>query len=195
MFILKYSRGLIDCEGPGTIHSHMHKVKDRCHCGAQITSVVSTTLYDHFMASRTALFNHLHRRVFLPGCSLLSSAPPGLVTLHLPQYCSLSTPADATSFAHTPYALVQTTELMLDSVHQYTHLPWWVVVVGSTLILRGAVTLPLAIYQAKMTTKQELLLPRLKELQESVLHSVVVKCRRANKSHTEANKMFKKEVC
>lgn len=83
---------------------------------------------------------------------------------------------------------------MLDSIHQHTHLPWWLVIIGTTLALRGVMTLPLAIYQAKMAAKQELLLPRLKELQNMALHSVVVKCRRANKPHTEANRMFKKEV-
>ena len=54
--------------------------------------------------------------------------------------------------------------------------------------------LPLAIYQAKMVAKRELLMPRLRELQEWARHSVVVKCRKANKSHIEANRMFKKEV-
>jgi inner membrane protein COX18 len=99
-----------------------------------------------------------------------------------------------TTFSHSPYALIEATELMLDTVHQHTHLPWWAVVVGSTLVLRGVVTLPLAIYQSKMVTKQELLLPRLKVLQEQALHRVVVMCRKANKPHTEANRIYRKEV-
>lgn len=120
----------------------------------------------------------------LPNCSLLSP-------LHIPLRRRLSTHQ---AFAHSPYAIVQATEVMLESVHHHTHLPWWVVIVGTTVILRASVTLPLAIYQAKMVTKQELLLPRLKELQGVALHNIVVRCRRANLPHTEANKKYRKEV-
>lgn len=94
----------------------------------------------------------------------------------------------------SPYAIVQATEVALNSIHQWTHLPWWAVIVGTTLALRTVITLPLAVYQMKMGAKQELLLPRLKELQEATLHNVVIKCRRANLPHTEANRIFQKEV-
>lgn len=89
---------------------------------------------------------------------------------------------------------LQCTEVVLHSVHQWSHLPWWVVIVGTTLVLRGAITLPLAMHQMKMVVKQELLLPKLKELQELTLHRVVVECRKANLTHTDANKRFQKEV-
>ena len=114
-----------------------------------------------------------------------------LSPLHIPLIRRLSTHQ---AFTHSPYAIIQATELMLDSIHHHTHLPWWMVIVGTTVILRASVTLPLAIYQAKMVAKQELLLPRLKELQGAALHSIVVRCRRANLSHTEANKRYRKEV-
>ena len=93
-----------------------------------------------------------------------------------------------------PSAVVQGAELALNSLHHWTHLPWWAVIVGTTVALRLGVTLPLAVYQMKLAVKQELLLPRLKELQETTLHNVVVRCRRANLPHTEANRIFQKEV-
>lgn len=149
------------------------------------------------MASRILLSqHHFHWRDLLPRCALLRpTAPP-----HLPLKCRLWSAAAAASapasdsFAHSPYALIQATETLLESLHQHSHLPWWVVIAGTTLVLRGGMTLPLAVYQAKMAAKQELLLPRMKELQNAALHSVVVKCRKANLPHTEANRIFRKEV-
>ena len=93
-----------------------------------------------------------------------------------------------------PSSIVQATELGLECVHQWSHLPWWGVIVGTTLVLRVGVTLPLAVHQMRLASKQELLLPRLKELQEATLHNVVVRCRKANLPHTEANRIFQKEV-
>lgn len=121
------------------------------------------------------------RRARLSGVSARSTATTRLLS---------SSPA----FDHSPYALVQGAEVMLDSIHQHTHLPWWLVIVGTTLALRGSMTLSLAVYQAKVAAKQELLLPRLKELQTTALHRVVAQSRRENLPHTEANKRFKKEA-
>ena len=129
------------------------------------------------MICRKILCQHLQAQRLLAGrCS-----PPAISLLH--RRLSLG-----------PSAMVQSTELALNSLHQCTHLPWWAVIVGTTLVLRVGVTLPLAVYQMKLAAKQELLLPRLKELQEAALHSVVVRCRKANLPHTEANKIFQKEV-
>ncbi len=118
--------------------------------------------------------------------SICRSPPPAPPTLNITHRFS--------SFELSPRALVQLSELSLDSIHHSTHLPWWLVIVGTTVVLRAAVTLPLAVHQVKMIAKQELLVPRLKELQEAKLHSVVVKSRKANLSHTEANKIYQKEV-
>ena len=93
-----------------------------------------------------------------------------------------------------PVAAVHLAQSFLQNVHDYLHLPWWAVVLGSTFALRSAVTLPLAIHQQKVLAKIELLMPTLKEYQEAVKHNVIVKCRRANLPVEEANKRIRKEV-
>lgn len=131
----------------------------------------------------------------------MTSSSRGVLHLHIQARSARSLLAKGSSpsslcrkLSLGPSAFVQSTELLLDSLHQWTHLPWWAVVVGTTLVLRVGITLPLAVYQMKLAAKQELLLPRLKELQEATLHDVVARCRRANLPHTEANKIFQKEV-
>ncbi|XP_046651204.1 cytochrome c oxidase assembly protein COX18, mitochondrial-like [Daphnia pulicaria] len=42
---------------------------------------------------------------------------------------------------------VVNTQHLLETVHDYTHLPWWATIVVSTISLRLAITLPLAAYQ------------------------------------------------
>ncbi len=92
------------------------------------------------------------------------------------------------------YAVIHCAEGFFQTVHHYTHLPWWGVIVLSTVTLRSLVTLPLAVHQNKLLAKTELLLPTLREYQEAVKHNVVVKSRRAGLSVEEANKRIRKEV-
>ena len=47
-------------------------------------------------------------------------------------------------------SLVATTQRYLESVHDWTHLPWWATIIVSTVTLRLIVTLPLAIYQVTL---------------------------------------------
>ena len=93
-----------------------------------------------------------------------------------------------------PVAAVHLAQSVLQNVHDHSHLPWWAVILGSTFVLRSAVTLPLAVYQQKILAKMELLMPTLKEYQEAVKHNVIVKCRRANLPVEEANRRIRKEV-
>lgn len=44
---------------------------------------------------------------------------------------------------------------MLLNVHEYSGLPWWVTIVGTTVALRTAITLPLAIHQHYILAKVE----------------------------------------
>ena len=60
--------------------------------------------------------------------------------------------------------------------------------------LRMFVSLPLGVWHAKGIAKQELLIPRLKVLQNSMMPSLVARCRQANMSHDQYMKEFKKEV-
>ncbi|EDW76866.1 uncharacterized protein Dwil_GK16110 [Drosophila willistoni] len=52
----------------------------------------------------------------------------------------------------TPVAYMQEA---LTQIHDYSGLPWWASIVASTLLFRGVVTLPLTIYQHKITARIE----------------------------------------
>ncbi len=100
--------------------------------------------------------------------------------------------SDSTGWS--PHTLIHSAEGALHEVHEFTHLPWWAVIVLTTVSLRTVVTLPLAIHQNKIIAKMELLKPTIQEYQEAVKHNVIVKCRRANLPVEEANKIMMKEV-
>lgn len=92
------------------------------------------------------------------------------------------------------YSVIHVAETSFLAVHSFTHLPWWGVVISTTVLLRSILTLPLAVYQNRIIAKMELLLPTLKEYQEAVKHNVIVKCRRENLPLEEANRRLKKAV-
>lgn len=90
---------------------------------------------------------------------------------------------------------VHYTEYFVQSVHQWTSLPWWAVIGGLTVTLRSLVTLPLAVHQNKVVTRMELLQPTLKEFSEAIKHNVVIRCRREGLPVEEANRRYRTEVC
>ena len=92
------------------------------------------------------------------------------------------------------YPVIHAAEVSFETIHSLSHLPWWAVVISTTVVLRSVLTLPLAIHQNRTIAKMELLLPTLKEYQEAVKHNVVVKCRRANLPVEEANRQLRKAV-
>ena len=78
--------------------------------------------------------------------------------------------------------------------HDYSHLPWWALIMLSTVSLRTLTTLPLAIQQCKLIARLELFQPKLVQHKEMLKHSVIIRCRKANMSVEQANKILKKEV-
>ena len=93
------------------------------------------------------------------------------------------------------YDVISTTESLLKNVHVNSGLPWWVIISGTTLLLRSALTVPLAIYQQKVVALIELLKPLISEYAEAIKHNIVVKCRREGQPVEEANRRIRKEVC
>ena len=79
--------------------------------------------------------------------------------------------------------------------HEHSQMPWWALIVLSTISLRTFTTLPLAIQQCKMIAKLELFQPKLVQYKEALKHSIIIKCRKANMSVEQANKILRKEVC
>ena len=107
----------------------------------------------------------------------------------------LSTTAISRSLNFSPWVAVHSAEQFLTSVHSLTGLPWWLVVVGSTVALRSVITLPLAIQQNKLIARIELLQPTIKEYKEAIKHNVVVKCRREGvQDLNEVNRRIYKQV-
>jgi inner membrane protein COX18 len=90
--------------------------------------------------------------------------------------------------------VVHAAEVLFSSVHSLSHLPWWAVIVVSTFSLRAFATLPLAVHQANLVCRIELLLPTVKELQEAVKHRVITECKREHLPVEEANRRMMKEV-
>ena len=82
----------------------------------------------------------------------------------------------------------------LVSVQQVTDSNWAALLLGTTLVTRTAVSLPLAVYQQTTLGKLELLKPEMKEWTEALKYKVTVVCRRDGKSLEEAQTMLQKEV-
>lgn len=71
----------------------------------------------------------------------------------------------------------------------------WAVIVGSTVILRSIVTVPLAVHQNKLIAKIELSQSTLHMMTEALKQRVAGECRRLNMSAEEADREFRKQVC
>lgn len=96
--------------------------------------------------------------------------------------------------ASGPRAVLQGCEVFLQGIHEFSHLPWWAVILYSTAVLRTLITLPLAVHQNKVLARMELLQPTIKEYSEAIKHRVVGRCRREGLPVDEANRKYKKEV-
>lgn len=83
-------------------------------------------------------------------------------------------------------------QVLLETVHTWTHLPWWAVVIGSTAVLRSIITVPLAIHQNKLIAEIELRQPTVSMMTEALKHRVAGECRRSGVSADEADRLFKK---
>lgn len=81
-------------------------------------------------------------------------------------------------------------QVFLETVHTWTHLPWWAVIVGSTVALRSIVTVPLAIYQNKLLAEIEMRQPTISMMTEALKHRVVGECRRSNQPPEEAERQY-----
>ncbi|XP_014671250.1 PREDICTED: mitochondrial inner membrane protein COX18-like [Priapulus caudatus] len=66
------------------------------------------------------------------------------------------------------------TECVMQSIHDTSGLPWWASIVVTTCLLRSAITLPLAIYQAHILAKVEGLQPEIKTIAEGLKKEVSV---------------------
>ncbi|XP_076441695.1 cytochrome c oxidase assembly protein COX18, mitochondrial-like [Babylonia areolata] len=63
---------------------------------------------------------------------------------------------------------------VLEAIHTTTGLPWWASIAASTLMLRGVVTLPLAVYSMHIMARVELLQPEIAKLSQELRREVAV---------------------
>ncbi|KAL8619223.1 hypothetical protein ACOMHN_050005 [Nucella lapillus] len=63
---------------------------------------------------------------------------------------------------------------MLESIHATTGLPWWASIAASTLLLRGIITLPLAVYSLHIMARVEMLQPEIGKLSQELRREVAV---------------------
>jgi len=92
------------------------------------------------------------------------------------------------------FPLFTSTQTILENIHLYSGLPWWVTIACTTILLRTAITLPLAIKQNKMTAKMELLKPLLKEVTDAVRYNIITRGQRDGKGKTQIQAELFKEL-
>lgn len=63
---------------------------------------------------------------------------------------------------------------VLETVHSATGLPWWASIALTTFTLRGAITLPLAVYSMRIMGKVELLQPEIAKLSQELRQEVAM---------------------
>lgn len=118
-------------------------------------------------------------------------SPPSLrLTPHHLQVRSYS----SDYFIPVPSSLLHTVETALYTLHDSFGLPWWFVIVGVSFALRVFVSFPIAVWHEKKVTKQRLLIPKLKVVQNAMLPNVINQCRLENLSYTEFQKQMKKKA-
>lgn len=90
------------------------------------------------------------------------------------------------------------TQKVLENIHTATGLPWWASIALSTILLRGIVTIPLAVYSTSIMAKVELLQPQIMKLSLELRREVAVAVKKfawdAKKAQSKYNSTMKKLV-
>ncbi|KAK3860312.1 hypothetical protein Pcinc_033627 [Petrolisthes cinctipes] len=68
----------------------------------------------------------------------------------------------------------------LQGFHNYTHLPWWASIILSTILMRGLLTFPLAVFQQYIMAKVENLKPEMEELVKELKKEMAVAIKKYN---------------
>ncbi|XP_050701131.1 cytochrome c oxidase assembly protein COX18, mitochondrial-like isoform X1 [Eriocheir sinensis] len=78
----------------------------------------------------------------------------------------------------------------LQAIHDYSHLPWWSSIILSTILMRAALTFPLAVYQKYIFTKLENLKPEMNRLVKELKGETAFAIKKFNWDETHARRMF-----
>ncbi|XP_071527952.1 cytochrome c oxidase assembly protein COX18, mitochondrial [Panulirus ornatus] len=82
----------------------------------------------------------------------------------------------------------------LQNFHDYTHLPWWAAIVVSTVLIRGILTFPVAVYQNHILAKLENLKPEMDELLKDLGKETAHAAKRFGWDQRHARHMFNRSA-
>ncbi|XP_011881073.1 PREDICTED: mitochondrial inner membrane protein COX18 isoform X2 [Vollenhovia emeryi] len=91
-------------------------------------------------------------------------------------------------------APIKTTQDSLLMVHDYTGLPWWLIIVLTTIIMRTTVTLPLSFYQLYILAKLENLRSEMNEIVKELKKEVNYGTYKYNWSKKYAKQLYNRSV-
>lgn len=92
----------------------------------------------------------------------------------------------------TPVAYMQD---VLTQIHDYSGLPWWASIVLSTFLLRSVVTLPLTIYQHKITARIEMIALEMPALVEELKREAAMAKQKFKWSDKQTAIVYRRSVC
>lgn len=75
-------------------------------------------------------------------------------------------------------------------LHDVSGLPWWSTIIVSTVLLRGCITLPLALYQNRILAKVEKLTVELPDLVKELKMETTIAARKFNWTEKQAKTMY-----
>jgi len=92
----------------------------------------------------------------------------------------------------TPVAYMQD---VLIKIHDYSGLPWWASIVLSTFLFRSVVTLPLTIYQHKITARIEKIALEMPAIVEELKKEAAMAKHKFKWSEKQTQIVYRRSVC
>lgn len=89
---------------------------------------------------------------------------------------------------------VEYCQSFLHTVHDTTGLPWWATIIGTTVFLRGCVTLPLSLYQQYILAKLEEVKLEMDDIAEELKKEISIAVRMYKWDEKTARTAFKASV-
>lgn len=104
-----------------------------------------------------------------------------------------------TSITNTWLTISQSTPVnyfqhSLIQLHDITGLPWWATIILSTIVLRTIVTMPLAIYQYKITAKVEIITQEMPAIVQELKKEAAIAKKRFNWTDQETRVVYNRSV-
>ncbi|KAK8730820.1 hypothetical protein OTU49_007949 [Cherax quadricarinatus] len=82
----------------------------------------------------------------------------------------------------------------LQGIHDNLHIPWWAAILLSTVLMRGVLTFPIAVYQNYIVSKLENLKPEMDELVKELKKETAYAIRKFGWNEKHARHMFNRSA-